>query len=47
MSSFRLTYATTAYIGTLNTNYYTTTIGYDDRGRRNRVQRRRMGCARR
>jgi YD repeat-containing protein len=33
-----LTYATTAYIGTLNANYYTTTIGYDEHGRQNRVQ---------
>jgi YD repeat-containing protein len=33
-----LTYAETAYIGTLNTNYYTTSIGYDERGRQSRVE---------
>ena len=32
-----LSYATTPYIGTVNTNYYTTTFGYDDRGRQNHV----------
>jgi len=34
-----LTYSTGLYIGTQNTNYYTTLNGYDSRGRPNRVQR--------
>jgi RHS repeat-associated protein len=34
-----LTYSTALYIGTAGTNYYSTTYGYDERGRRNRVQR--------
>jgi RHS repeat-associated protein len=33
-----LTYATTLYLGTANTNYYTTLYGYDDRGWQDRVQ---------
>jgi RHS repeat-associated protein len=33
-----LTYATTDYIGTVNTNYYTTLYGYDVDGRQDRVQ---------
>jgi YD repeat-containing protein len=33
-----VTYSTTAHIGTLNTNYYATNYGYDDRGRLDRVQ---------
>ncbi len=28
-----VTYSTAQYIGTRNTNYYTTNHGYDDRGR--------------
>jgi RHS repeat-associated protein len=30
-----VTYSTAAHIGTLNTNYYETTYGYDNRGRQN------------
>jgi hypothetical protein len=33
-----LTYSVAAYIGTQGTNYYTTNFGYDDRGRKDRVQ---------
>jgi YD repeat-containing protein len=33
-----VTYSTSKYIGTQNTNYYTTLDGYDDRGRQDRVQ---------
>jgi YD repeat-containing protein len=33
-----VTYSVSAYIGTLNTNYYTTNYGYDDRGRKDRTQ---------
>jgi RHS repeat-associated protein len=33
-----VTYSVSQYIGTLNTNYYTTLYGYDDRGRPNRTQ---------
>src|SRR6266853_1070387 len=33
-----VTYSVSAYIGTQNTNYYTTNFGYDDRGRKDRVQ---------
>jgi RHS repeat-associated protein len=33
-----VTYSTAAYIGTQNTNYYTTLYGFDSRGRPNRVQ---------
>src|SRR5262249_7809953 len=34
-----VTYSTAQYIGTQNTNYYTTLYAYDDRGWQNRVQR--------
>jgi hypothetical protein len=33
-----VTYSTSPYIGTQNTNYYTTEYGYDDRGWKDRVQ---------
>jgi RHS repeat-associated protein len=33
-----VTYSTAQYLGTQNTNYYTTLYGYDERGRQNRVQ---------
>jgi RHS repeat-associated protein len=33
-----VTYSVSPYIGTQNTNYYTTLYGYDDRGRPNRTQ---------
>ena len=33
-----LTYATTAHLGALNTNYYATYAGFDDSGNRQRVQ---------
>jgi RHS repeat-associated protein len=33
-----LTYAATAYLGTANTNYYSTLYGFDVEGRRDRVQ---------
>jgi RHS repeat-associated protein len=33
-----VTYGTAKYIGTQNTNYYTTLYDYDNRGRQNRVQ---------
>jgi hypothetical protein len=33
-----VTYSTSKYIGTQNTNYYTTNYGYDDRGRPDRTQ---------
>src|SRR5262249_39758910 len=33
-----LTYSTAAYIGTQNVNYYTSTFGYDDRGRLDRTE---------
>jgi hypothetical protein len=34
-----VTYSTSQYIGTQNTNFYTTQYAYDDRGRQDRVQR--------
>jgi RHS repeat-associated protein len=33
-----VTYSTTPHLGTLNTNYYATLYGYDDRGRQDHVQ---------
>lgn len=33
-----LTYSVATYIGTQNTNYYTTNFGYDDQGRKDRTQ---------
>jgi hypothetical protein len=33
-----VTYGTAKYIGTQNTNYYSTLVDYDTRGRQNRVQ---------
>ncbi len=33
-----VTYSTAQFIGTQNTNYYTTQFGYDDRGRQDHVQ---------
>jgi len=33
-----VTYSTSLYIGTQNTNYFTTELGYDERGRQDRVQ---------
>ncbi|HEV3447791.1 MAG TPA: DUF4214 domain-containing protein [Gemmataceae bacterium] len=38
VSFANMTYSTAAFIGTQNTNYYTTQFGYDDRGRPDRVQ---------
>jgi uncharacterized delta-60 repeat protein/RHS repeat-associated protein len=32
-----VSYSTSNYLGTVNTNYYTTTYGYDSQGRKNRV----------